>query len=107
MTNKSLKGQIKYKLKAELRGNMPNDILKYTDELIIRDNLKSGFSIGQGSFIYKINNCFCIPRGVTQIKCFFEKNAYAIGENAKIFCEIDNSKCSLNLIQVVCELKNM
>lgn len=36
----------------------------------------------------------------------FERNAYAIGEKAKIFCKVDNSQCKVNVNSVVARLIN-
>lgn len=51
--------------------------------------------------------CGCIPRGHTIIKCYLEKYEFYNGETAKIFVEIDNSHCSLDLANITCVLKRL
>eukprot|EP00825_Cyclidium_porcatum_P035872 TRINITY_DN3765_c0_g1_i4.p1 TRINITY_DN3765_c0_g1~~TRINITY_DN3765_c0_g1_i4.p1 ORF type:complete len:227 (+),score=49.06 TRINITY_DN3765_c0_g1_i4:103-783(+) len=45
-------------------------------------------------------------RRVHGINCMFERNAYAIGEKAKIFCKIDNSQCQVPVTSVIARLVN-
>lgn len=49
--------------------------------------------------------CGCISRGYTIIKCYLEKYEFYSGETAKIFIEIDNSHCAIDLNNVTCVLK--
>lgn len=48
----------------------------------------------------------CCNQGVCKIKCYFEKNAFAIGEPAKITCEIDNTNCKTNVNRIEARLIN-
>lgn len=50
--------------------------------------------------------CCCIPRGETSFKVNFEKNAYVLGEDANMFCDIDNSDCSVNINHIEAKLIN-
>lgn len=37
-----------------------------------------------------VKSCCCIDKGTCKIQCFFEKNGYMPGEQAKIYCILDN-----------------
>lgn len=39
-----------------------------------------------------VKSCCCCDQGTTRIKCFFEKNAYSPGEDAKMYCVLDNKE---------------
>ena len=43
--------------------------------------------------------CF-INRGSIHISAYFDKNAYAPNEVANVICEIDNSKCSIDMTNI-------
>lgn len=53
-----------------------------------------------------MKSCCCINKGVSKIKCYFEKNGYIPGEEAKIFCELDNRGCQANVNNVTIKLIN-
>lgn len=99
---------ISYKIKAECH-SMDNgkemSKIKYTKELILREKLKVNI-FSKGEFMLPLSSCFCIGQGVCQIRCYFEKNAYESGENANIFCEIDNSNGSQDIQNIYFVLKN-
>jgi hypothetical protein len=38
----------------------------------------------------QVTSCCCFDKGITRIRCFFEKNAYSPGEDAKMYCVVDN-----------------
>ena len=39
-----------------------------------------------------VMSCCCIDQGITRIQCFFEKNAYTPGEEARMYCKVDNTE---------------
>ena len=53
-----------------------------------------------------IVECCCCNQGISKVKCYFEKNAFAIGEQAKITCEIDNRNCKSNVNRIEARLIN-
>ena len=99
---------ITYKLKAEcLALDIDREMskIKTSKELMVREKLK-GNSSSKGDIAVLLSSCFCLSQGHCQIRCFFEKNAYESGEEANIYCEIDNSAGSLPIKSILFELKN-
>lgn len=39
-----------------------------------------------------VTSCCCIDQGTTCIECFFERNAYTPGEDANMYCKVDNTQ---------------
>ena len=37
-----------------------------------------------------VKSCCCCDKGITRIRCYFEKNGYSPGEDAKMYCVLDN-----------------
>jgi len=53
-----------------------------------------------------VTSCCCIDQGTTRIRCFFEKNGYSPGEEAKIYCVVDNKEGKATVERVSVSLKN-
>ena len=53
-----------------------------------------------------VKSCCCIDKGVTKIQCFFEKNAYMPGEQAKIYCILDNRGSLADVTRITVKLIN-
>jgi hypothetical protein len=53
-----------------------------------------------------VKSCCCFDKGVSHIKCYFDKNGSIPGETAKILCELDNRGCTADVTQVTIKLIN-
>lgn len=53
-----------------------------------------------------VKSCCCIDKGVCKIQCFFEKNGYMPGEDAKIYCVLDNRGSMADITRVTVKLIN-
>lgn len=53
-----------------------------------------------------VKSCCCCDQGITRIRCFFEKNGYAPGEDAKMYCVVDNKEGKARVERVTVTLKN-
>jgi hypothetical protein len=53
-----------------------------------------------------VKSCCCCDQGITRIRCFFEKNGYAPGEEAKMYCVLDNKEGKAAVERVSVTLKN-
>jgi hypothetical protein len=53
-----------------------------------------------------VKSCCCFDKGVSKIQCYFEKNGYMPGEQAKIFCILDNRGCVVDITEVTVKLIN-
>lgn len=53
-----------------------------------------------------VKSCCCINKGVSKIRCYFEKNAYMPGEEAKIYCVLDNTESLADITRVTVKLVN-
>lgn len=98
---------VKYMLKAEcLAMDYKKEMskIKCSRELFVREKKANIFS--KGEILLPMSSCLCISQGSCQIRCYFEKNAYESGENANVFCEIDNTGGSKSLENLSFELKN-
>ena len=99
---------IKYKIKAEclaLDSEKEMSKIKYTKELMVREKLKVNI-FSKGEISLPLSSCICLAQGTCNIRCYFEKNAYESGEEANVFCEIDNSLGALEIRTIAFELKN-
>ena len=99
---------IKYKLKTECLaydGDREMSKIKWTKELMVREKLKVNV-VSKGEIVLPLSMMCCIGQGSCRIRVYFEKNAYESGEEANIFCEIDNSNGSQALDRLSFELRN-
>ena len=53
-----------------------------------------------------VKSCCCIDKGVSKIQCFFEKNGYSPGEQARIYCILDNRGSLADITRVTVKLIN-
>ena len=53
-----------------------------------------------------VKSCCCIDKGVSKIQCYFEKNGYSPGEQAKIYCILDNRGSLADITRVTVKLIN-
>jgi hypothetical protein len=53
-----------------------------------------------------VKSCCCIDKGICRIQCFFEKNAYMPGEQAKIYCVLNNKESMADITRVTVKLIN-
>ncbi len=53
-----------------------------------------------------MKSCCCCDQGTTRIRCFFEKNGYSPGEDAKMYCVLDNKEGKAVVQRVSVALKN-
>ena len=53
-----------------------------------------------------IKSCCCMDKGVTKIQCYFEKNGYSPGEQARIYSIIDNRGSLVDVTRVTVKLIN-
>lgn len=85
------RGRIKYEMQAFVRGYNDRLILLRTkQEIIIRE--MSPIKNDQQQMEAHVTSCCCIDQGTTRIQCFFEKNGYIPGEDARIYCKLDNTQ---------------
>lgn len=99
---------IKYMLKAEclaLDGNKEMSKIKYSKELIVREKPKVNV-VAKEELLLPLSTMCCVPQGNCRIKAYFDKNYYESGDQAIVFCEIDNSNGSQALESLSFELKN-
>ena len=53
-----------------------------------------------------VKSCCCIDQGVSKIQCYFDKNAYTPGEQAKIYCILDTRGSLVDVTKVTVALLN-
>ena len=53
-----------------------------------------------------VKSCCCVDQGTTRIRVFFEKNGYSPGEEAKMYCVLDNKDGKAEVQRVSVALKN-
>ena len=53
-----------------------------------------------------VTSCCCIDQGTTRIQCYFEKNGYMPGEDARIYCKLDNTEGKTEVTKVEVKLIN-
>lgn len=78
-------------MQAFIRGfNSRLRLVKCRQEIIIRETvpIKNDHQIMEAH----VTSCCCIDQGTTCIECFFEKNAYTPGEDANMYCKVDNTQ---------------
>ena len=73
-------------------------------EVIIRES--GAISNDKKEMEAHVTSCCCCDQGTTRIRCFFEKNAYQPGEEAKMYCVVDNKEGKAKVERVSVTLKN-
>lgn len=99
------RGRIKYEMQAFVRGfNSRLRIIKCKTEIIMRETapIKNENQVMEAH----VTSCCCIDQGITRIDCFFEKNAYTPGEDARMYCKCDNMDGKSEVLSVDVSLVN-
>jgi hypothetical protein len=99
------RGRIKYELQAFVRGfNSRLRLIKTRQEVVIRESgaIKNDHQIMEAH----VTSCCCIDQGTTRIECYFEKNAYTPGEEARMYCKVDNTEGKSEVVSVDVSLIN-
>lgn len=93
--------EIRYSVEGYLkpeRDNVPK--LKHKLEVTVRESPNLNIQTKEISINKKLTTWCCFDQGTVSMRTAFEKNAYAPGEEARIICEVDNSKCQLAIPDV-------
>jgi hypothetical protein len=99
------KGRIKYEMQAFIRGyNSRLRVVKCKSEIIVRETTQ--IKNDKQEMEAHVKSCCCCDQGTTRIRCFFEKNAYSPGEDAKMYCVLDNKEGKAVVERVSVALKN-
>lgn len=53
-----------------------------------------------------VKSCCCMDKGVTKIQCYFDKNGYMPGQQAKIYCILDTRGSLVDITRVTVKLIN-
>lgn len=79
-------------------------IIKCKTEIIMRETapIKNDHQVMEAH----VTSCCCIDQGTTRIDCFFEKNAYTPGEDARMYCKCDNTDGKSEVLSVDVSLVN-
>lgn len=79
-------------------------IIKCKTEIVIRET--TVIKNDKQEMEAHVKSCCCIDKGITRIQCFFEKNAYSPGEDAKIYCIVNNKEGKSDVTSVTVTLIN-
>lgn len=92
-------------MQAFIRGfNSRLRIIKCKTEIVVRET--TAIKNEQQEMEAHVKSCCCCDQGVTRIRCFFEKNAYSPGEEAKMYCVLNNKDGKAVVEHVSVSLKN-
>lgn len=94
-------GEIRYSVEAFIEpehGNYPK--IKHKRPIIIKQGLQGSVQTRELSINKKVSTCCCCAKGSVSMKTYFEKDAYAPGETARVVTEIDNSQCQLKVTNI-------
>ena len=98
-------GEIRYRIEGFLKPDTANHPkLKHKIEILIREKVKKQIETTCLALDKPMKTWCCIDQGAVNAKTSFEKNAYAPSEEVRILAEVDNSKCKLNVQDIVFEL---
>ncbi|KAM3140257.1 hypothetical protein pb186bvf_007613 [Paramecium bursaria] len=101
------KAVIKYRVKAEIDSfDKKYKSIKDSQELILREPLKTNIEALRGQMEVKAKVCCCVDKGTSHIVAVFDKNNYLPGDPAYLWIDIDNSNCQLNITRVEATLQN-
>lgn len=56
--------------------------------------------------VANVKSCCCFDKGTCKIQCYFEKNAYMPGEQAKIYCVLNTKESLVDVTRVTVKLIN-
>lgn len=79
-------------------------IIKTKQEIIMRET--QAIMNDKQAMEAHVTSCCCIDQGISRIQCYFEKNAYSPGEDAKIFCILDTRESKADVTEVTVKLVN-
>lgn len=92
-------------MQAFVRGfNNRLRIIKTKTEIVIRET--APISNDKKEMEARVTSCCCIDQGTTLIRCFFEKNGYSPGEDAKMYCVVNNKQGKGRVQRVSVALRN-
>lgn len=92
-------------MRVFVRGfNHRRRLIKHKTEIIIREThvIKNE----KQEMEAHVKSCCCIDKGASKIQCYFEKNGYSPGEQAKIYCILDNRGSLADITKVTVKLIN-
>jgi len=98
--------EIKYSVEGYLKPETDNiQKLKHKLYLTMREVMQQHIQTPKELTLNKpLSTWCCLSAGAINLRTAFEKDAYAPGEEARMLTEIDNSKCSLNVDNVIFQL---
>lgn len=79
-------------------------LLRSKQEIVMRE--MAPIKNDQQQMEAHVKSCCCIDQGTTRIQCFFEKNGYVPGEDARIHCKLDNTQGKSEVLNVDVTLLN-
>jgi len=73
----------------------------YSQRLIVRQAMPQYIQFNTTQEDTKTMSTWCcLSKGPSSIRCNFEKNTYTPDENARILCDVDNSRCKLKVVAI-------
>jgi len=97
--------EIKYSIEGFLKPEKETvPRLKHKIVFVVRENPNITAETKEVSITKSLTTWCCCNQGTVSMRTAFEKNTYVPGEEARIITEIDNSKCSLGIPDVVFSL---
>ena len=79
--------------------------MQHKQSLIIREQHNQSHFNKQEKSEVNIKQMLLLSKGVSKLSCFFEKDVYSPDEVCRILCDIDNSRCSLNITSIIVRLE--
>ena len=100
---------IKYVVKAAMMPSQNSKLLPmlHKQSLIIREQHNQSHWNKQETSEVNIKQMLLLSKGVSRLSCNFEKDVYSPDEVCRILCDIDNSRCSLNMTSIIVRLEQM
>jgi len=97
--------EIKYSVEAFLKPEVDTvPKLKHKERVVMKEKFSGSIEQREVSLTKNMSTWCCIGAGSINLRTAFEKNAYLPNETARILTEVDNSKCTLNITDVVFNL---
>ena len=93
--------RVNYIIEAKVKGQL-NVFADIRCQQAFTVNQAVVFSLGSQKKEMKQNivSCCCIGKGDTAITTYFEKAEYTPGETAFMICEVDNSRCKADIVEI-------
>ena len=79
-------------------------IIRTKQEIVVRET--QAIKNDKQAMEAHVKSCCCIDQGTSRIQCYFEKNSYSPGEDAKIFCILDTRESQADVTEVTVKLVN-